>query len=382
MGIWSYCMQKHHLASAVLVLCSGLLAQSIAVVPPAFETLPGNAGIAMPLRWSKGKMQVFIDPVMMPNSFIGETITGLRLRRSVLEGATAFPAVSRTIEIYGGFQWFTAGQIIGAASHNFGLAPRLQLFGPSQLNVAPTPAPGPNTTVGEEFVEITFTQGLPVTSGTLFLEFRALDGPLTITPENWVDAVQFETGTDQGYAVRVGDGSCTSRPSPTELVYLSEDGPLAGTTIDLEVRGAQPTSGSELGIALVWAGLDPETRPAGPSYLGYGGSFGLADPLMADCHQWAPTDLVWSGTTDSGGRFATTLDIPGSAAVGLRIGLQAGWFDPSRPVVPISLSNGLQLVCSSVGVAGHCSTFFFPDDLDVSPWGPQLGLMPVILLEY
>ena len=82
-------MPKHLLAFAALIGCSTLVGQSTATLPPAFETLPGNAGVAMPLRWSKGKLQVFIDPVMMPTGFVGETITGLRLRRSTLEGAHA-----------------------------------------------------------------------------------------------------------------------------------------------------------------------------------------------------------------------------------------------------------------------------------------------------
>jgi len=237
-------------------------------------------------------------------------------------------------------------------------------------------------TVGEEFVQITFTQPLPVTAGTLFLEFETLDGPLAIAPGNWVDAVQFEGGSDDGYVAMVGDGSCTTRSEPTELRYTSAAGPISATTIDLEVTGAPPTTGTEVGLVLVWLGLDPLTAPPGPNYLGYGASFGIADPLMVDCHQWAPLDYAWSGQTDSAGRFATTLAIPGNAAIGQRLALQAGWLDTSRPVVPLSLSNGLQMVCNSVGVEDHCSTFFFPDDLDDSPWGPQVGLMPVILLDY
>ena len=40
------------------------------------------------------------------------------------------------------------------------------------------------------------------------------------------------------------------------------------------------------------------------------------------------------------------------------------------------------LPSNSVGVEDHCSSFFFPDDLEIAPWGPQVGLMPVILLDY
>lgn len=39
------------------------------------------------------------------------------------------------------------------------------------------------------------------------------------------------------------------------------------------------------------------------------------------------------------------------------------------------------MVCSSFGVAGSCNSFFFPDDWDISPGGPQISLMPVILLD-
>ncbi|MBL8752678.1 MAG: hypothetical protein JNK15_05205, partial [Planctomycetes bacterium] len=58
----------------------GLVAQS-AVVPPVCAALPGNAAVSMPLRWSHGTMQVFVDPQLLPANFVGQTITGLWLRR-------------------------------------------------------------------------------------------------------------------------------------------------------------------------------------------------------------------------------------------------------------------------------------------------------------
>lgn len=375
-------MSKHLIALTALMATSALVGQNTAVLPPAFESLPGNVGVAMPLRWSKGKLQVFIDPVMMPANFVGETITGLRLRRSTLEGAPAFPAMTRTLQIHGAFQSFPAAQMTGTASQNFQLTNPPLLFGPATVNVAATPEPGPATIVGEEFVQITFAQPLPVTAGTLFLQFETLDGPLTVATGNWVDAVQWTAGTDDGLVVTVGDGSCTTRPDPTELKYTSSASPQVGATIELEVSGAPPTEGTEVGLVLCWVGLDPASRPPGPTYLGYGGSFGVADPLMVDCLQWAPLDFSWFGQTDNTGTFATTFAIPGAAAIGQRLSFQAAWFDDSRPVIPLSFSNGLQIVCSSVGVEGNCSSFFFPDDADVSPWGPQVGLMPVILLDY
>ncbi|MGK0205829.1 MAG: hypothetical protein ACI89X_002458 [Planctomycetota bacterium] len=382
-------MTKHLLAFAALIGCSALVGQSTAVLPPVFESLPGNAAVAMPLRWSEGKLQVFIDPVMMPSAFVGETITGLRLRRSTLEGSPAFPAMTRTMQIQGGFQAFPAALVNGLASVNAGLSNAVVLFGPAPVTVAATAAPGLNTIVGEEFVQITFSQPLPVTAGTLFLEFETLDGPLTLAAGNWVDAVQWGTGTDEGLVVTIGDGTCTTRTDPvtmliepTELKYTSTARPVTGTTVDLEVTGAPPTTGTEVGLVLVWMGLDPTHQPPGPTFVGYGGSFGAADPAMANCFQWAPLDFSWFGQTDATGKFATTLNIPGAAVAGQRLSLQAAWFDDTRPVIPLSFTNGLQLVCNSVGVEGNCNSMFFPGDSDISPWGPQIGVMPVILLDY
>ena len=375
-------MPKIPFATALFV-CSVAMAQSTATVPPVCETLPGNAAVAMPLRWSEGKLQVFMDPVLLPANFVGETITGVRLRRSVLPGAVAYPAISRTLTVRGGFQGPSAAQVVGGYLQNRPAGSQV-CFGPAVVSVPAAPAAGPGTTVGDEFVQITFTTPLPVTAGTMFLEFEVSDPPLSYSSGHWVDAVWFEGGVDQGMAVQVGDGSCTTRTEPTLLTYESADPPVAGTTVDLRVTGAPPTntiSGST-GFVLCWAGTDPEGRAPDATYVGYGNTFAAADPLMAGCHQWAPFDLSWFGATDGAGRFSTTLDIPGSAAIGFRLGVQAAWLDLSRPVIPLSFSNGLHFVCSGAAVGNHCNSLFFPGTVQVSPWGPQLGQMPVVVLDY
>ncbi len=375
-------MPKNALA-IVLFACPVALAQSTATVPPVCETLPGNAAVAMPLRWSEGKLQVFIDPPLLPQGFVGETITGLRLRRSVLPGDTAYAGISRTLTVRAGFQFQAAAVVNGNFVQN--RPPGTQIvFGPAVVNSPALAAPGPSTTVGEDILQITFTTPLPVVAGTMFLEFEVSDPPLTISSGHWVDAVWYEDGDDDGLVAAVGDGSCTTRSVPTELTYKSEDGPIAGTTVDLEVTGAPPTSSTtgSAGFVVMWAGIDPEGRAPGPTYVGYGNTFAAADPQMSACHQWAPFDLAWFGATDGGGRFATNFAIPGSAALGARLALQAGWLDVTRPVIPLSFSNGLQLVCSGAGVEDRCSSFFFPGQAQVSPWGPQLGQMPVLLLDY
>ncbi len=375
-------MPENALAIA-LFACPVALAQSTATVPPVCETLPGNAAVAMPLRWSEGKLQVFVDPPLLPQNFVGETVTGVRLRRSVLPGDTAYPAISRTLTVRAGFQNQVAAIVNGNFTQN--RPPGTQIvFGPAVVNAPALAAPGPSTTVGEEIVQITFTTPLPVVAGTMFLEFEVSDPPLTVSSGHWVDAVWYPDGADDGLVAAVGDGSCTTRSVPTELTYTSADGPVAGTTVDLEVKGAPPTNPTtgETGFAIVWVGTDPENRTQGPTYVGYGNTFAAADPLMANCYQWAPFDVAWFGATDGAGRFATTFAIPSGAAIGARLALQAGWLDVSRPVIPLSLSNGIQLVCTGAGVEDRCSSFFFPGQAQISPWGPQLGQMPVLLLDY
>ncbi|HEB52358.1 MAG TPA: hypothetical protein ENI87_03780 [bacterium] len=382
-------MQNHTsailaIALATMATTTAAVAQATATVPPAFETLPGNAAVAMPLRWSEGRLQVFIDADLLPPNFVGQTITGLRLRRSVLPGSGSWGAMTRTLEILGGFQPYPAAQMLGTYSQNRPQnPPPVTLFGPSVVNVPATAAPNHATTVGQEFVQITFATPLPVTAGTLFLEFVTSDAPLTIAADQWVDAVWFEDGVDEGLVAVVGDGSCTSRSEPTELRWTSAGGPMAGTTGNLTVTGVGSPMGTGLGAGpvLVWVGVDPENATGG-TYLGYGGTFGAFDPLMADCHMWTPLGVAWAGVADNTGRFGTTFDVPGNAVAGQRLGLQAAWIDTTRSAVPLSFSNGLQLVCNSTGTGNHCNSMFFPGTAQSSPWGPQIGLMPVIVLEY
>lgn len=361
---------------AAVAMSLSLAAQQTATVPPICATLPGNAAVSMPLRWSQGVLQVFVDATLLPAGFVGHTITGLRLRRSTLPGAVAYPALTRTLTVRGGFQVPFAAAMIGSLTQN--RPPSAQvLFGPAPVTVAATPAPGASTTVGDEFVQVQFATPLPVTAGNLYLEFETSDGPLQVEVEQWVDAVWFEDGFDDGYVVPVGDGSCTTLSTPTRLSWTASEGPVHGTTASLRMTGAPA-----LGLAVGWVGISPESRPPGVGYLGYGGSLGVLDPAMADCHQWAPMDVAWFGAADAAGVFDTGFAIPGNALNGARLAVQAGWVDFSRPVLPLSMSNGLQLVCSTAGVGNHCNSLFFPATTTTSPWSPFVGQMPVVVLDY
>ena len=366
--------------ASLLAVASALTAQASTVVPALCSTLPGNAALALPLRWSHGTMQVFVDAELLPANFVGQAITGLTLRRPTLPGDGAYAPLSRTLTVRGGFQAPTASMMIGTRTQNRPPS-AVVLFGPAVVTTVAAPAPGPATTIGGDLLHVPFSPPLPVTAGTLYLELETGDAPLQFAADHWVDGF-WHAGADGGYAVPLGDGSCTTRAEPTRLVWTAGGGAVAGATVGFEVHGAPPTFGPSAGFVLAWAGIDPESRPPGPGYLGYGASLGVLDPAFAGCHQWAPFDVAWVGPTSASGTFATSLVIPGNAAVGVRLGLQAAWLDGSRPVLPLSFSNGLAVVVGPTGVAGHCSTLFFPGGADASPWGPFRGQMPVLRLEH
>lgn len=369
------------LLPASLLLAASLSAQTTAVVPSVCANLPGNAAVAMPLRWSHGTLQVFIDAPLLPAGLAGQSLTGLWLRRPTLPGDVAYAPITRTLTVRGGMAPALAAAYGGTLTANRP-ANLLTVFGPAAVTSAAVPAPGPATVVGDDLVHIVFSTPLPVGAGTLFLEFEAGAAPLQVSADHWVDAVWQAGGTDQGYVASVGDGSCTTRSEPTRLRWTATGNPAAGSTAAFELTGCLPTAGGATGLVLMWAGLDAQARGPGPGYLGFGADLALVDPGLAGCRQWAPLDATWSGTTDSLGKFASTLAIPGTAALGLKLAIQGGWVDPARPGLPLSLANGLVLVVGSAGVGNRCSSHYFPAGVTTSPWSPFVGQMPVLRLEY
>ena len=359
-----------HASFVVAALVGVLPAQTATVVPALCQTLPGNAGLAMPLRWSQGTLQVFVDAPLLPAGMAGQTILGLRLRRSTLLGDVANPPLTRTLTIRGGFQAQPSWMMFGSLSQNRPASTQV-LFGPAVVTTNATPAPGPTTVVGADLLDVDFTTPLPVTAGTLFLEFEVANGPLQVSTAHWVDAVWFPSGADSGYAVTVGDGSCTTRSESTQLRLVGAV-PSPGASGTLEVRGAQPSSAAGQGLVVQWAGLNPEAS-------GFGAPLTLLDPALVGCHLWAPFDVSWSGPTDTQGVYSVVLPVPGTAALGTRIGVQAAWLDASRPGLPFSFSNGLLIQLGSVGVGSQCASLFFPGTATVSPWSTFLGQMPVLV---
>lgn len=350
------------------------LAQTTTVVPARCVDLPGNAALAMPLRWSQGVLQVFVDPPLLPASLNGQALTGVRLRRSTLLGDPANPSLTRTLTVRGGYQPFLAAQMQGTYVQNRP-AGFTVLFGPTAVTTTATGVPAPGAAVGEDLLDVDFTTPLPWAAGTLFLEFEVADAPLQLSAAHWVDAVWFPNGTDTGYAVTVGTGACTTRTEPTELRWLGSAAPAPSITGTLEVRGTPPTAGSSVGIVLEWIGFSPRAN-------NFGVSLTLLDPLLVGCHQWAPFEVSWSGTANTAGVYSTPLPLPSTAALGTELGVQAAWLDLSRTGLPLSFSNGLVLRLGPAGVGSGCSTMFFPGAATVSPWPAFVGQMPVLLLEH
>ncbi|MBL9076304.1 MAG: hypothetical protein JNL08_02295 [Planctomycetes bacterium] len=362
------------------LLTGATLAQASVVVPEALATLPGNARLSLPLRWSHGTLQVRIDAGLLPAALQGQTLSGLWLRRPSFLGEPAVPALTRTLTVRGAFQPETANQLGNNLLTNRP-ANLTTLFGPAPVTAAASAGTGPATALGADHLHIVFSQALPVGSGSLFLEFETANAPLQVSADHWVDGVWVPFGVDDGWVATVGDGSCTTRPEPTELRWNDPDGPDVGDTARFEVTGALP-AGASAGLVLFWIGVDPQTTALGPTHFGFGTSLAPIDPGLTGCHWWAPYLITWFGVTDATGRIETTLPLTTGVQSGMKLGVQAAWLDETRPGLPFSLSNGLLLTLNGIGVGSQCGSVYFPGATTTSPWGPYGGQMPVLRLEY
>ncbi|MCA8973772.1 MAG: hypothetical protein KDC98_03585 [Planctomycetes bacterium] len=369
---------------AVLCPVATVLAQNESVVPEACTDLPGNAALSMPLRWSQGTLQLRIAAALLPSNFIGKTVTGLRLRRPSFLGEPPYPAMQRTLTVRAGFDSLPAGFITSDLVANRPSNTAV-VFGPTSVSVGATPAPGGATQVGEDLLSLQFTTPLLVIAGTLFLEFEAGDAPFVVGSDNWVDAVWFDGGVETGYAVTVGDGSCTTGSVATALVWNDPaTGPVVGGTATFRMTGAPPHATNAPGtMTFLWFGLDPQPRAASPGFVGYGGSLGAIDPALSTCFQWAPLDGVLVGSVDPSGGYTQSFQLVAAATtVGMRIGVQSAWVDTSRPGLPISVSNGVMMVLDEIGVGNDCVTLYFPGSATTAPWSSFHGQMPILVFEH
>ena len=373
---------------AVLVVSSvvaavSLPAQSRIVVPAIATDLPGNAAMSMPLRWSQGVLQVWIAPPLLPAALLGSTIQGIRMRRPSFLAEPAYPAVQRTITVRAGFTGLLPQSMGNLRAFNLPLT-AITVAGPVPFAVAATTLPTGAPPTGAEFLVIPFTTPLPMQAGTLCLEFETTTAPLAVT-EQWVDAVWMDGGIDRGYAVTVGDGACTTAPGPLHLSWTGTSAPTRGVAARLRVTGAPAAAPNGPGsLLLAWVGVAPQTRLLDPEFFGFGADLGGVDPALAGCFQWSPLDLTLFGLADAAGGFDVTFALPATLPPSApRIGVQAAFLDPARSgLLPLSLSNGVVLQLDSSGVGNKCSSVFFPGAATTSPWGPDLGLMPVLVFDY
>lgn len=360
---------------AVLSWSGGWLgAQSSFPSPPFAGGLPGNAAISMPVRWSQGTVQVLVEQSLLPPQLGGASIRGLRLRRPGFLGEPAYAGVTRSLEVSACFTPLRADQLgVDLATNR---PANLQVVAPAAaLAIAATPAGGPGDAVGGDLLVVAFATPLPVVAGNLFLEIRALDAPFAVGTDHWVDAVWTPGGNDIGHAFAVGNGGCTSRSTPLLLQWTGAGPPRVGGSLVVGMTGAQPG-------ALVWTlvGLDPQARPPGPAFPGFGGS--LASLGLVGCHAWVPADGVVAGSATAGGALAYSITLPAGIVVpGSRIGVQMAVLDPTANATGVATTNGVVAVPDSLGIGRRCATVLAPGTSQVSPWAPYLGLMPILGLD-
>lgn len=370
-------------AVSAILFASSLFAQARAVVPDVATTLPGNAAISMPLRWSQGFMQVWIAQSLLPTAMAGGTLRGVRLRRPAILGEPSYPAITRTITVRAGFTLQPPTDLGDQRLFNMP-SNALVVAGPAPFAVGASAPPVGVPVTGDEFLVIPFSTPLPVQPGTLCLEFETSDAPLAVGM-HWVDAVSTPGGVDRGYVVAVGDGSCTTRTAPLQLTWTGANGPQRGSSAALRVLGAPPAAPNGPGsLVLALVGVEPQTHALVGGYFGFGAPLGLLDPGLAGCFQWSPLDLVFFGLADAAGGFDIGFPIPVAGTTrGMRVGVQAAFLDPARAgALQFSVSNGVVLQLDTTGLGATCSTAFFPGTLTRSPWPVDRGLMPVLVLDY
>lgn len=371
-------------ASVTLALFAAFApGQNRAVVPAIATTLPGNAAMSMPMRWSHGVLQCCVGATMLPANLAGGQLQGIRLRRPTFVDEPDYPALQRTLTVRAAFTTLLPSALGGVRSAN-APANLTTVFGPAPFSVAATTQPTGAPWLGDEFVVIPFSPPLPVTAGSLFLEFETADLPFR-TSEHWVDAVWMENGVEEGYSATVGDSVCTTRTTPLTMRWTSGAAPTRGLDAVLRLDGAPAAAPNGPGsLVLAWLGVEPQTHALAADFLGYGATLASIDPALVGCQQWSPLDYVVVGLADAAGGFDLRVLVPTApTTVGMRLGAQGAFLDSSRTgPLPLSLSNGVVMQLDVSRVGSQCSSVFFPYATANSPWGAHLGLMPVLVLDF
>lgn len=339
-------------------------------IPRQLDGVPGNAAISMPVRWSKGVMQVIWDQSLIAE-LKGRTLRRIRLRRPSFIAEPDYPALQRRVVVRLGMTSKLAAEMTSDLADN--RPPSLTVVaGPAVVSLPALPAHGPGDAVAGTLVDLTFDQPFTVAdTGNLFLEWENLDSSLSISPDHWIDAVRVPaTG---GLALEVGNGGCSSDPvlMPMALTWVAGAPPASGVETNLHLRGGPPGA-----PALIVLGLDPQNRQP-PWDFGFGSDLGAV--LAPGCYQWTGLDLSFAQVLNPLGALSIELPFPsGVDLAGQRVGIQVLAADPQANPPGLALSNGILLIMDDVGFRLECATVLALDANSQSPFLPFKGLAPIV----
>lgn len=369
------------LPTLVLILAMACPAQRTAAIPaPLGDALPGNAAVSAPLRWERGMIQVIYQASVLPNGFgAGTTVTGITLRRPAFVDEPAYGAVTRSLRVW---MASTTRGVVGPSTRGNYVGTPVEVVPLTTMQIGASQPTGPGDAVGSDLLFLPFTTAFTVgTQPNLFLQIEMHGPTFAVANDNWVDAVWFPAGADEGFATHVGNGGCAAvQGTRSRLVWNGPDSPAGGTTASVLASGLAP-------LAPVFFAVQPNPQA---STLPFGST--LSTFGAPACFLWGePLDAFFQ-FTDASGRATWSAPLPGGVAGGLQFGIQAfNVADLSQPVP--RTTNGIVMLTEPAGIGPAVSTLMHtdvpvfpvpanPQQNYVSPIAPFPGLAPVVQLHF
>ncbi|MCA8941172.1 MAG: hypothetical protein KDB80_01315 [Planctomycetes bacterium] len=362
---------------AFAVLAAVSPAQEWATIPSGFDRLPGNAAVSVPGRWTWGRLQVLYDAALFTD-LVGESITGLRIRRPAFFDEPAYVGSTMTFEISLGPSPRDPANMSGNFNDQYDPASPMQVvYAQQSYAIPPTPAPGQADVVGESLVDLTFDQPFVVPAGTsILLEWRTIDTSLTVLGDGWADCVWLPSGQDVGLARHAGQNGCGNHGAMRLDVAPGSEHPALGQTTNFRLEGAQHESSCHFAI-----GFEPVANTPG----GFGVDVTVF-PFAGLCQLWTPLQFFLAPVqTDAAGAVDFGFEFPSSNTLqGIQVGMQAFVVETDDQDLPtaIAASNGVVLLMDSIGLGDMAATALFPADDATAPWIPWVGLCPIIEFSY
>ena len=364
---------------ALLTTPVSVAAQTWRAIPAQFQELPANAGLAMPARWTQGKLQTIYDGPAVPLAFTGATLNGVRARRAVFVGDGAWPSTTIRMRVA-----LASGQNVPDVTgirtncdvNRVAAGGLTTVVDAMPVSIPATARPSAGARVGEDMVVLPFAQPFPFTGPRLMVEWANLETVFTVADDQWIDSVSLGTQGDAGMAVTVGNGGCGSSAltPPMQLVYAGTYGPGFGRTNRLTLTAGLPGA-----VAAVAVGFDPEVRQPGFD-LGFGASLSVIG--LTGCHLWSGADLLLPHTIGTFGDLPVSLVLPALPVwEGSSVGVQVWCVDPAANPLGLAVSNGVVLRMNRVGCGTGMATVLVPGPGDQSPYGVFFGMAPVLLFD-